>query len=169
VHILSFASHIALSHTCSSHYRIYKEFPYFCLNVPILTYEKSNWNSSSWHTLRGSSLYVRNLQLYDYQMKYMWVVINYQKGGDWKISRPLSGFWCLDDKTHIRLISLSSMCAGAKVQQAKHMMKYDPSKKMKKWWLKFTRRVDFCFSFEYRNPILSRETLIYRFWLRTSA
>jgi hypothetical protein len=32
------------------------------------------------------------------------------------------------DKTHVRLISLSSMCAGAKVEQAKHMMKYDPSK-----------------------------------------
>jgi hypothetical protein len=26
-------------------------------------------------------------------MRYMWVVINHQKGGDWKISRPLSGFW----------------------------------------------------------------------------
>jgi hypothetical protein len=45
------------------------------------------------------------------------------------------------------------------------MMKYDASKgkEMKKWWLKFTRRVDFCFSFEYRSPVLSRGTLIYRF------
>jgi hypothetical protein len=29
--------------------------------------------------------------------------------------------------------------------------------------LKFTRRIEFCFIFEYRNPILSRGTLICRF------
>jgi hypothetical protein len=46
----------------------------------------------------------------------------------WKISRPLSGFWCLDDNIYVRLIPTSSMCAGAKVEHAKHMMKYDPSK-----------------------------------------
>jgi hypothetical protein len=40
---------------------------------------------------------------------------------------------------------------------------------MKKRWLKFTRRVDFYFVFEYRNLVLSRETLICRFWLRISA
>jgi hypothetical protein len=40
---------------------------------------------------------------------------------------------------------------------------------MKRRWFKFTRRVDFCLIFEYRNPVLSRETSICRFWLRTSA
>ena len=34
--------------------------------------------------VKGDLLYARCLQLYDYQMSYMWVVINYQKGEDWK-------------------------------------------------------------------------------------
>ena len=43
--------------------------------------------------VKGELLYARSLLLNDYQMSYMWVVINHQKGGDWKWSRPLSGFW----------------------------------------------------------------------------
>ena len=48
--------------------------------------------------IKGELLYASRLLLYDYQMRYMWVVINHQKGGDWKWSRPLSGFWWLMTK-----------------------------------------------------------------------
>ena len=43
--------------------------------------------------VKGELLYARSLLLNDYQIRYMWVVINHQKGRDWKWSRPLSGFW----------------------------------------------------------------------------
>jgi hypothetical protein len=49
------------------------------------------------------------------------------------------------------------MCAGAKVEQAKHMMKYDPSKENEKAVVKIysKNRLLFYF-FKYRNPMLSR-------------
>jgi hypothetical protein len=34
-----------------------------------------------------------------------------------------------DDKAHVYLIMLSSMCAGAKNDEAKRIKKYDPSKR----------------------------------------
>jgi hypothetical protein len=39
------------------------------------------------------------------------------------------------------------MCAGTKVEQAKHMMKYDSSKENEKAVVEISRRVDFCFIF----------------------
>ena len=67
--------------------------------VAIIWHLKSqNWNSSSWHTLRGSSLYTSELHMFWLSNAVHGVVINHQKEGDWKISRPLSGFWCLMTK-----------------------------------------------------------------------
>ena len=48
--------------------------------------------------IKGKLLYARHLLFYDYQMSYMWVVINHQKRGDWKWSRPLNGFWWIMTK-----------------------------------------------------------------------
>jgi hypothetical protein len=61
------------------------------------------------------------------------------------------------------------MCAGAKVEQVKQMMKHAPWKQNEKRCLKLTRTLVFYFDFEYRNIVLSRETFICRFWLRSSA
>jgi hypothetical protein len=56
------------------------------------------------------------------------------------------------------------MCAGAKVEKAKHMMKYDPSKENEKAVVEIYSRSRLLFFFcEYRNPVLSRGTWICRF------
>ena len=55
-----------------------------------------------------------------------------------------------------------SMCAGDEFEQVKQVMKYDPSKGKEKEVFKFTKDLDFIFKFEYRNVVLSRETLIGR-------
>ena len=54
------------------------------------------------------------------------------------------------------------MCAGDEFEQVKQVMKYDPSKGKEKEVFKFTQDLDFIFKFEYRNVVLSRETLIGR-------
>ena len=66
--------------------------------MPIVDMLSQNWNSKFMAYLKGELLYASRLSLYDYQMSYMWVVINHQKRGDWKWSRPLSGFWWIMTK-----------------------------------------------------------------------
>ena len=66
--------------------------------MPIVDMSSQIWNSKFMAYLKGELLYASCLSLYDYQMSYMWVVINHQKGGDWKWSRPLSGFWWIMTK-----------------------------------------------------------------------
>ena len=66
--------------------------------MPIVDMLSQNWNSKFMAYFKGELLYASRVSLYDYQMSYMWVVINHQKGGDWKSSRPLSGFWWIMTK-----------------------------------------------------------------------
>ena len=48
----------------------------------FLTFVKSNLKFKFMAYIKGELLYARCLLFYDYQMSYMWVVINHQKGGD---------------------------------------------------------------------------------------
>ena len=66
--------------------------------MPIVDMSSQIWNSKFMAYLKGELLYASCLSLYNYQMSYMWVVIDHQKAGDWKWSRPLSGFWWIMTK-----------------------------------------------------------------------
>ena len=50
--------------------------------LSFLTFVKSNLKFKFMAYIKGELLYARRLLFYDYQMSYMWVVINHQKGGD---------------------------------------------------------------------------------------
>ena len=50
--------------------------------MPIVDVSSQIWNSKFMAYLKGELLYASRLSLYDYQMSYMWVVINHQKRGD---------------------------------------------------------------------------------------
>ena len=78
--------------------KLIRAFVFLSINMPIVDMSSQNWNSKFMAYIKGELLYARCLSLYDYQMSYMWVVINHQKGGDWKWSRPLSGFWWIMTK-----------------------------------------------------------------------
>ena len=96
---MSYASHLSLHspvHPTVKHIRAF---------VVLLIYMPKLWTcqvkieiQSSWHTLRGSSYM---LDVYHF-MLIKWATCGLssitKKGGDWKISRPLSGFWCLITK-----------------------------------------------------------------------
>jgi hypothetical protein len=92
VNIMSYASQIILARTCSPRCRMYKELSCFLHNVPTLTSEKSIWNSNSWHTLRGSSLYA---QVYIFMIR-KWDTCGLssitKKGEIETYLRPLVGF-----------------------------------------------------------------------------
>jgi len=78
--------------------KLIRAFVFLSINMPIVDMSSQNWNSKFMAYIKGEHLYARCLLFYGNQMSYMWVVINHQKGGDWKWSRPLSGFWWLMTK-----------------------------------------------------------------------
>ena len=85
--------------------KLIRAFVVLLIDMPkLLTCQVKIEIQSSWHTFRGSSYMLDVFSLYDYQMSYMWVVINHQKGGDWKWFRPLKWVLVVNDKTHVRLI-----------------------------------------------------------------
>ena len=79
-------------HPTIKHIRV---FVVLVIYMPIVDMSSQNWNSKFMAYIKGELLYARCLLFYVNQMSYMWVVINHQKGGDWKWSRPQSGFWWL--------------------------------------------------------------------------
>ena len=95
---MSYASHMSL-HTPAHPTVDYIRASLFFLEIYANCWHiKSNLKFKFMAYLKGELLYASRLSLYDYQMSYMWVVINHQKRGDWKWSRPLSGFWWLMTK-----------------------------------------------------------------------
>ena len=93
-----------MHHTYSWHSLVHptvnliRAFVFLSINMPIVDMSSQNWNSKFMAYIKGELLYARCLSFYVNQMSYMWVVINHQKGGDWKWSRPLGAFWWIMTK-----------------------------------------------------------------------
>ena len=99
VNIMPYASHLSLHSPVHPTVKHIRAFVVLLIYMPkLLTCQVKFEIQKFMAYIKGELLYARCLLLYDYQMSYMWVVINHQKGGDWKWSRPLSGFWWIMTK-----------------------------------------------------------------------
>jgi hypothetical protein len=61
---------------------MYKEFPYLFSKNANLDFREVNLKFKFMAYIKGELFACLRLHFYGYQMRYMWVVINHQKGGD---------------------------------------------------------------------------------------
>ena len=99
VNIMPNASHLSLHSPVHPTVKHIRAFVVLLIYMPkLLTCQVKFEIQKFMAYIKGKLLYARHLLFYDYQMSYMWIVINHQKGGDWKWFRPLSGFWWIMTK-----------------------------------------------------------------------
>ena len=91
---------------------IYIKSDLSCIYLPLFDICEVKFEIQIHGILLGGALCINELYLFWISNEVHGVVINHQKGGDWKESWPLSGFgvW---RQNRVRLICWLSMCAGA--------------------------------------------------------
>ena len=110
VHDLSYAFMFdSLVHTHSPHCILYKERLELYL-LPLFDIWEVEFEIRIHGILLGEALYISELHLFWLSNEVHGVVINHQKGGDWKESRPLSGFWCLTTKPCTLNVLIEHVC-----------------------------------------------------------
>ena len=110
VNIMPYASHLSLHSPVHPTVKHIRAFMVLLIYMPkLLTCQVKFEIQKFMSYIKGELLYARRLLFYDYQMSYMWIVINHQKGGDWKWFRPLSGFWWIMTK-HMSIKSCNWAC-----------------------------------------------------------
>ena len=83
VNIMPYASHLSLHSPVHPTIKHIRAFVVLLIYMPkLLTCQVKFEIQKFMAYIKGELLYARRLLFYDYQMSYMWIVINHQKGGD---------------------------------------------------------------------------------------